>query len=104
MSVPVISSQPSDDIVTASGTAVFQVAASGNDITYQWYKVNTSGDDLLLQNSDSGVSIFLNGRYLILNDVTTDAQYYVVVSNAAGSVTSSVVNLFVGKIYMYATG
>jgi len=55
VAAPVILSQPSDQIVGIGGIADFEVVATGNSLTYQWYyNTNTllpgSGTELLLFN------------------------------------------------------
>ena len=80
---PSITTQPSAVIVTAGQSASFTVVANGTPSpTYQWLK---NGVNILGANSAS---------YTISATSSTDAgSYSVVVSNAAGSVTSNVVAL-----------
>ncbi len=78
-SAPVIASQPQPQTVTAGGTAVFVVSATGSPaLSYQWLWNGT--------NSLAGA----DGPILIFNNVqnTQAGLYSVVVSNLLGSVTS----------------
>ncbi|MDB6121360.1 MAG: C-terminal target protein [Pedosphaera sp.] len=81
---PSITSQPASRTNNAGTTATFTVVASGTSPNYQWKKggVNISG---------------ATAATLTLNNVsqTDAASYTVVVSNAAGSDTSSVATLTV---------
>jgi hypothetical protein len=86
VNVPVtISTQPSSLVLTQGASATFTVAASGTSpITYQWRKggVNITGAT--------------SASYSIPAAVSTDAgSYDVVLSNAAGNVTSSSATLTV---------
>lgn len=82
---PAITTQPTNQTVTAGQTATFTVAASGTaPLTYAWF-VNSSA---------SGT----NSNTLSLTQTTTSqsgAQVYVKVSNSAGSATSNTVTLTV---------
>ncbi|MCX6943602.1 MAG: immunoglobulin domain-containing protein [Opitutales bacterium] len=82
---PSITTQPSNQTVTAGGAASFTVAASGSPTpTYQWAKggVNVAGAT--------------SASYSISAAASLDAgDYTVVVSNTAGSVTSNVATLTV---------
>jgi hypothetical protein len=70
--------------VTAGSAASFSVVASGSSLSYQWYKQSTA------------ISGATSATYSIAAAASTDAgSYYVVVSNSAGSVTSSTVTLTV---------
>jgi hypothetical protein len=87
VALPVIASQPADQTVPIGGTADFEVVATGNTLTYQWfYNTNTvmpgSGANLLLfsvQPSQSGT-------------------YHVQVSNPYGSVRSRYAVLTVANL------
>ena len=76
---PVILSQPLSQTVAEGGTAAFKIAASGTPApTFQWYKngVPLSG----------ATNSYLTLVSLTANDI---ANYSVVATNSAGSVTSS---------------
>ncbi|MGH7143467.1 MAG: immunoglobulin domain-containing protein [Planctomycetota bacterium] len=81
---PTITTQPSPVTVFATQSATFTVVAGGTGpFTYQWHK----GATLVGTNSAS---------FTIGSTTTADTgSYYVVVSNAGGSVTSSTVTLTV---------
>jgi len=82
---PSISTQPTSLSVTASQNATFAVAATGTaPLSYQWYK------DGVAVSGATSLSLSLS------TVATSDAGAYTVkISNAAGSVTSSVANLSV---------
>jgi hypothetical protein len=77
-----ITSQPSAQTVIAGSKATFTVTASGTSPTYQWYFNN------------SPISSATNAIYTITNTQTSNVgSYYVVVTNALGSVTSQNISL-----------
>jgi uncharacterized repeat protein (TIGR01451 family) len=83
---PTITTQPSNQIVIAGGNANFQVSASGTSpLNYQWWFNGTN-------------AIGSNTNALTLSSARTSqaGNYSVVVSNAAGIVTSAVATLTVG--------
>ena len=85
---PTITSQPSSQTVTANQTATFTVAATGNPApTYQW------------QNAATGANIPGATSASYMTPATTPgdngSKFRVVVSNSAGSMTSSTVSLTV---------
>ena len=88
---PTIDTQPASQTVTKGNTATFTVAATGENLSYQWQQ---SADNGTNWNNISGATS---------NSYTTDAatlemnnyQYQCVVSNSAGSVTSSAATLTV---------
>jgi acetyltransferase-like isoleucine patch superfamily enzyme len=82
---PVITSQPTNQIVLPGQTASFTAAASSaSQMRYQW-----------LQNQ-SPIYGATNSTFNLYNSVVYDmAGYSVIVANMFGSVTSSVANLFV---------
>src|SRR5882672_5214878 len=83
---PLITTQPASQTVTAGQTATFSVAATGTaPLTYQWKK-----NSVVI----SGVN---SSSYITPVTMSSDsgAQFTVVVSNAAGSVTSSAAMLTV---------
>jgi hypothetical protein len=81
---PVINSQPLSTTVVAGSSATFSVAASGDPApSYQWRRNGTN------------ISGATNSSYTLASATTADngAQFSVVVSNSAGSVTSSAATL-----------
>jgi uncharacterized repeat protein (TIGR01451 family) len=83
---PTIAAQPTSQTVIAGGDASFQVNASGTSpLTYQWWFNGTK-------------PVGTNTNILNINNVQVSQAggYSVVITNAAGSVTSSVVMLTVG--------
>ncbi|ABZ82764.1 multidomain protein with s-layer homology region, ig motif, i-set domain, pkd domain [Heliomicrobium modesticaldum Ice1] len=95
---PTIITQPSSQTVTAGQTAFFTVTASGTEpLSYQWKK-----DDNNL--SDGGnISGATTDTLTINNAQVADAgNYTVVVTNAAGSVTSDEATLTVNATPAYS--
>jgi hypothetical protein len=83
---PTITTQPAAQTVTAGATASFSVSASGTPpLSYKWQKNSVA------------ISGATSSTYTTPATTTSDngAQFSVVVSNMAGSVTSSVVTLTV---------
>ncbi len=76
---PSIQTQPSNQTVSVGGTANFSVIATGSYLRYQWYF-----NGMLLVNSTNSVLAIQNV------DTNNAGNYWVVVSNAAGSVTSEI--------------
>jgi hypothetical protein len=78
-SAPAIGRHPNNPVALEHGSAMMFVAASGNDLTYEWRRasgtvVKTSADPFLLITN--------------LNLSENDDCYYVVISNASGTATS----------------
>jgi N-acetylneuraminic acid mutarotase len=88
---PAISTQPINITASPNGTATLSVTASGGGLNYQW---RLNGTNI------SGA----NGSTLVLSNVTAGqaGSYTVVVSNDAGSVTSSAATLSLLSINLYA--
>src|SRR5205807_7103663 len=85
---PVITAQPGNQTVSAGQTATFTVAATGTPpLSYQWQKNGAS------------VSGATSSSYTTPATTTADngAQFRVVVSNTAGSVTSGAATLTVNS-------
>jgi hypothetical protein len=85
---PTITTQPVAQTVTAGQTATFSVVATGTPApTYQWYK------------NSAAISGATAASYTTPATVSTDngATFYVVVTNSAGSITSSTVTLTVNS-------
>ena len=83
---PSITTQPAGQTVTAGQTATFSVTASGTaPLSYQWQK------------NGAAISGATSASYTTPTETTSDtgAQFTVVVSNSAGSVTSSAATLTV---------
>ncbi len=92
---PSITTQPAGQTVTAGQTAAFSVVAMGTaPLSYQWRKNGTA------------ISGATAATYTTPVTTTTDngAQFSVVVSNPAGSVTSSAANLTVNAATAQLTG
>ncbi len=83
---PTITSQPSNVSVNAGSNASFSVTASGSGLSYQWFKDATA------------ISGAINNNFTINSVTTADAgDYHVVVTNAEGSVTSSIATLSINS-------
>ncbi|HXT13681.1 MAG TPA: pectinesterase family protein [Candidatus Angelobacter sp.] len=84
---PNILTNPASQSIAGGQTATFTVGATGiSDPTYQWQKNGT--------NIDGATNVTLN---IINANVNDAASYSVIVSNAAGTVTSSAAVLTVGN-------
>jgi ASPM-SPD-2-Hydin domain-containing protein/immunoglobulin I-set domain protein/Ig-like domain-containing protein len=86
---PSITTQPASQTVTAGQTATFSVSASGTaPLSYQWQKNGAA---------INGATSF---SYTTPSETTSDngAQFTVVVSNSAGSVTSNAATLTVNAV------
>ncbi|MFN8392503.1 MAG: M64 family metallopeptidase [Bdellovibrionota bacterium] len=85
--VPVIVTQPANALVYVNQSATFSVVAQGDDLTYQWYK------------NGSPIPNATASSYTTPAAVRADSGngYSVVVTNIAGSVTSSTATLTVGN-------
>jgi sugar lactone lactonase YvrE len=91
ISAPVIAQQPTNQIVVVGGAASFSVTALGTGpLEYQW---QINGTNL----TDGGELSGSTTTNLVLSDVTTNdvGNYTVIITNAWGSVTSSVAALTV---------
>jgi Concanavalin A-like lectin/glucanases superfamily len=94
--LPKVTTQPvSQEIFTTSSNVTWSVAASGGQpLSYQWYKGTTAltdgvtGSGSIITGSISNI-IQITG--IVAGDVATN--YSVIITNAFGSVTSSVVSL-----------
>ncbi len=91
---PTIDTQPASQFVTEGEDATFTVAASGENLSYQWQQRTNSGSDWT-----NVVSETSSNTYTIDNTTTSMSgyQYRCVVSNSAGSVTSEVATLTVNE-------
>lgn len=89
---PVITDiSPTNLTVGAAGSASFDVVASGQPVTYQWYQGSTR-----LSNVPGNVFGATNATLTFSNaEAGNQADYSVVVANSFGSVTSAVVSLTV---------
>jgi endonuclease G len=82
--LPAISSQPADQTAVVGGGATFTAAASGTALAYQWFK-----DEVLLAGATSATLTLANVQ------LTDGGTYTLVVSNSAGSATSSPAQLVI---------
>jgi Lysyl oxidase/Concanavalin A-like lectin/glucanases superfamily/Immunoglobulin domain/Immunoglobulin I-set domain len=89
---PTIGGQPASQIITINGTVSFSVVAAGSTpLTYQWYKDGVK----LADNTDifGSTAPTITIQNLQLTDI---GNYYVIVANSLGSVTSAVASLNTG--------
>jgi hypothetical protein len=87
LSAPVVIKQPQDQIVLKGNTATFSVLAEGGQLSYQWYFNNAP-----LSNANSSELIITNAQN------SNEGEYYVVVTNSLGTVTSAVARLTLNEI------
>jgi pectin methylesterase-like acyl-CoA thioesterase len=91
---PSISAQPAGLVVTNTQTASFTVTASGvPNPTYQWYK-NGAPISSVVNNTAT------NATFTIASASASDSStnYYVIISNAAGSTNSAAASLTVNSV------
>src|SRR5215207_2433934 len=89
---PSITTQPADTTAPVGGASSLSVAATGDGLFYQWFK-----NGALIPGATQAALNFGSAQ------VADSANYYVVVSNSSGSVTSSTARLLVVST-MQATG
>ena len=81
--LPVIGIQPQGFTNYSGQDGALYTAASGMDVTYQWYANN-------VQLVDNGTTVVgSTSQALLLSNLQATATYYVVATDAAGSTTSS---------------
>ncbi|MDX2187830.1 MAG: hypothetical protein SFV32_12915 [Opitutaceae bacterium] len=104
---PVITAEPVDTTVNSGNFAKISVVASGIELGFQWYR-GEPGSGELFGSYNGGSSYF--GSPQRISEISwynvTPAQagkYYVVVSNAGGSVTSKAATLTVRSIPVVTT-
>ncbi len=89
---PAIAAQPASQILTVGGTTSFSVVAWGSTpLSYQWYKDGVKLTDNA--NIFGSASAALTIQNLQLTDI---GNYYVIVANTLGSITSTVASLSTG--------
>ena len=89
---PVITANPTSQTVTEGEAAEFSVAATGENSSYQWQQ-NADGDGWVDIPGATGASYTTEATTTSMSDY----QYRCVVSNSAGSVTSSAATLTVNE-------
>ena len=100
VNAPTITTPPTNQSVTAGNTATFTVAASGENLSYQWQQSTDNGNSWT--NIDSA-----NAAEYATGQTTTSMngyQYRCMVSNSAGSVTSDAATLTVNAATVSVTG
>ena len=96
---PTITTPPTNQSVTAGNTATFTVAASGENLSYQWQQ-NTNGSAWTDITGETNATYTIATTTMNINGT----QYRCVVSNSAGSVTSNAATLTVEKKTVPVTG
>ena len=92
--VPIITSHPVNQTVTAGQNATFSVTATGTPApTYQWQVSTNSGSTWSNVSSATGATLTLTSVTSAMNN----NLYHVVVTNSAGSVTSNSATLTVNQ-------
>ena len=97
---PTITTPPTNQSVTAGNTATFTVAASGENLSYQWQQSTDNGQ------SWTDISEANAATYTTAATTTSmnGYQYRCVVINSAGSVTSDAATLTVNAATVSVTG
>lgn len=91
--VPIITTDPVNTGVCSNSPAEFEVIASGDDLTYQWYRILEDGTEEMIAGENEAILNFSNVT-------AVDAlQYYVIVSGDDSCVqdTSEIVTLNVDE-------
>jgi hypothetical protein len=85
VTTPVIAGQPQTLLGQVGGTYRFSVTATGQNLSYQWYKDTTA-----ISGATSDTLAIVNALSTdFSNHSTMTGMYSVVVSNSAGNVTSN---------------
>ncbi|MGA9453031.1 MAG: hypothetical protein WBW41_17005 [Verrucomicrobiia bacterium] len=87
---PVFAVQPGPTMALSNSYASFSVVAYGSSLSYQWY-YNSSSNNIATFTPVSGA----NGSTFNVSPAVTGTNYFVVVTNQGGAITSSVVTLTV---------
>jgi protocatechuate 3,4-dioxygenase beta subunit len=94
--LPSITTQPNNVTTTVGAAASLSVVATGTNLTYQWFEGGTTG---ATGSGGSAVSGATTATYSLTSVTLSNAgNYYVVVTNTSGSVTSQVVTLTVTEV------
>lgn len=88
---PAITTQPAGQTVTEGETATFTIEAIGGNLSYQWQQSTDNGQSWTDIDGATGASYATEASTASMNGY----QYRCVVSNSAGSVTSSAATLTV---------
>jgi hypothetical protein len=91
VSQPAIAQQPQSETVSAGMSATFNVNATGGNLSYQWESAPAGGSSFTAINGATGSSYTVSGTTTAQNGT----QYLCVVSNTAGSISSSAATLTV---------
>ena len=99
---PTIVTQPASQIASVGGTATYAVTASGSGtLSYQWYQVPFSATQRTTPTAGVAISGATNSSYAVPTTATAQSDdgdsYFVIVSNAYGSVISLRAGLTVGN-------
>ena len=94
---PAVTAQPKSVSVITGERAVFEVAATGTDVTYQWKIDRNDGNGFVDITGANGAS-YTSGE---TNKSCDGFKYYCVISNAAGSITTDTVVLTVKEKYIF---
>ena len=90
--IPTMLEHPASQSVTSGSSVTLSVSASGESLSYQWYK----GGSVIAGATGSIITGATSATYTIGSASESDAgAYSVVVSNSAGSVTSNAATLSV---------
>lgn len=95
---PTIIGQPRDKFVTEGVVATFQVVTGGTMPAYAWQRSNDNGQNWIAVGNGPTYATGPANPALTNNGGDYGARFRVIVSNAAGSVTSNVVTLTVGAL------
>jgi hypothetical protein len=84
-----ITSEPSNQTVTAPATATFSVTATGNALTYQWQRSTNSGSSWTPISGATSSSYITPATSVSGGNANSGDQYRVVVTDSGGQVVNS---------------
>lgn len=87
--VPIITVQPQSITVVGNTFATFSVTAVGVGLTYAWYTAHNGSSNFLRIPNQTNSTL----QILAIYPQSVLQQYYVIVTNNSGSVTSNIVLL-----------
>lgn len=103
--IPTITTDPMDMCVPTGTTFTLAVVATSQSLQYQWFSGSPPSGTAVMNGASGGVTVSgALSSMLTIMGATADAMYYVMVSNAAGSVNSAAAEITICKqlcMYVY---
>ena len=94
---PSITTQPANALVALEGIATFTVVATGDSLTYQWFR---SPNTQLMDGGDVFGSDSENLLILNVMEANEGEMYYVEITNGAGTATSNMATLSICTLFI----